>query len=331
MSDPTRIPLPESPVLASGSLESPLAMDPGAVPAFGQAAAPQTADARRLELLEQAVIGLTHVLQQQQQPPPARAFEPGRTSLRMHLPSYHGTEKENVVSWLDQVENVFRGERIADDARRIAYAVSAMKDAAFEWYRAEVRMHEFDTWVDFVDDLKRAFLPPNHQHLFRRQLKQCKQQGSVQDYVFRFRSILGQIEEMNELDQVDHFVNGLKPQTAAEVQYRCPNTLEEAISVAIMYDAARFHVGNGRLRGGPVANNNLGRPSFGFGTGARRSSHPPLSPMSLDFIKSSTPTDRQTAIKNRLCFRCNQPGHVSRNCPKRFGPGPIDSGNGRQQ
>ena len=330
MSDPTHVPLPVSPVMVAGHApESPAAMgsDQHQQVMYDQAAYKMQLDARRLELLEEAVIRLTQAaaannnLNPNNNPRPDRAQYP-RTSLRMSLPAYHGTENENVVSWLAQVENVFRGEGIVEEERRVSYAVSALHDAAFEWYRSHTRLREFISWRHFVDELKLAFLPPNHQHIFRRQLKACRQTGSVQDYVYRFRSILGQIESMDELDQVAHFVDGLKSQTALEIQYRCPDSLEEAISIAIMFDSARFSSTH-RPRGYQPENQNR----HGFSRNHRGSRHL-SSPMKLDAI--STQNCRQTAIKNRLCFRCNQPGHISRDCPNRRQVVPVGSGNDRE-
>ena len=62
----------------------------------------------------------------------------------------------------------------------------------------------------------------------------------MQKYVYKFRNLVGQIEGMGELDQVMHFIDGLKQATRIEVNYKSPTTLEEAITVAIAYDTARF-------------------------------------------------------------------------------------------
>ena len=43
---------------------------------------------------------------------------------------------------------------------------------------------------------------------------------------------------MGPLDQVMHFVDGLKYTTKAEVNYQGPETLEEAIDIAIAFDTA---------------------------------------------------------------------------------------------
>jgi len=51
---------------------------------------------------------------------------------------------------------------------------------------------------------------------------------------------MGQIANMDEMDKVMHFVNGLKMATQVEVNYNMPQTLKMAIEIAIRYDTARF-------------------------------------------------------------------------------------------
>ncbi|CAG8811577.1 31604_t:CDS:2 [Racocetra persica] len=44
-------------------------------------------------------------------------------------------------------------------------------------------------------------------------LKKLRQTESVQDYRIQFRNIIGQIEDMNEIDKVTYFIEGLKHET----------------------------------------------------------------------------------------------------------------------
>src|SRR5688572_14502481 len=64
--------------------------------------------------------------------------------------------------------------------------------------------------------------------------------GQVQEYVYKFRNLMEQISNMDEMDKVMHFVNGLKLATQVKVNYNMPWTLEMAIEIAIRYDTARF-------------------------------------------------------------------------------------------
>jgi len=59
----------------------------------------------------------------------------------------------------------------------------------------------------------------------------------------RFRNIIEQIENINELDKVSYFVDGLKGATQKEVAYQAPVTFEEAWKLAIRFDVAMFGLG----------------------------------------------------------------------------------------
>ena len=67
---------------------------------------------------------------------------------------------------------------------------------------------------------------------------------SVQEYASQFRNLVGQTENMGEQDKIAYFIDGLKPSTKMEVNYRAPQTFEDAWKAAIQYDTAMY--GHGR-------------------------------------------------------------------------------------
>ena len=121
---------------------------------------------------------------------------------------------------------------------------ACLKEAALHWYQNQFgepgSIHPFRDFDIFAQRIKAAFEPPHYQQILRRQLRALTQKDSVQRYVYEFRNIVGQIEDMGNLDQVMHFIDGLKQATKVEVNYKAPDNLEEAITAAIAYDTARF-------------------------------------------------------------------------------------------
>src|ERR1041384_845931 len=63
---------------------------------------------------------------------------------------------------------------------------------------------------------------------------------SVTEYTTRFLNTVGQITNMNELDQIENYIEGLKPVTKKELRIKNPQTMAEAIEAASNYDSAVF-------------------------------------------------------------------------------------------
>ena len=59
----------------------------------------------------------------------------------------------------------------------------------------------------------------------------------------RFRNIIEQIENINELDKVSYFVDGLKGTIQRKIVYQVPVTFEEAWKLVIKFDIAMFGLG----------------------------------------------------------------------------------------
>ncbi|CAG8661943.1 13719_t:CDS:2, partial [Racocetra fulgida] len=72
------------------------------------------------------------------------------------------------------------------------------------------------------------------------QLRNIKQTTTVQEYVARYQNLLGQVDGMHEADKILYFTEGLKPSTKAEVSYRAPEKLDDAIKLATTYNVAIY-------------------------------------------------------------------------------------------
>ena len=113
----------------------------------------------------------------------------------------------------------------------IHYAATGFEDAALHWFVHKVKsatVPAFADWKDFAKSLKEAFQPPHYQQHLRQQLKQICQTTTIQEYGMHYRNIMGQIDNMNELDKVLYFVDGLRSATKMKVSYQAPETFEDA-------------------------------------------------------------------------------------------------------
>src|SRR3954462_2487367 len=61
---------------------------------------------------------------------------------------------------------------------------------------------------------------------------------------------------MGDLDQVTHFMDGLKPAPRMKVSYQAPANLEDTWKLAIQYDTAMFGVGKFIIKKTSSVNNN---------------------------------------------------------------------------
>jgi transposase InsO family protein len=229
---------------------------------------------------------------------------------RLHTSTYSGLPNENPKTWLKQMEEGFIAERVLDGNRRVAYAASSLRGPALEWWST---VETFSSWNEFKQLLIAEFTPDNLQQLLRRKLQNLKQGRSILTYVTQFRDLIGQIENMTELDKVHFFVEGLRHKTKQELHYRSPTTVSDAVHIATKFETAQFgtegtgsksshYFDQSRPREG-----NSSRPLRNHG-GGRQSTFGPI-PMELDALVRD-----RSAIK---CFSCGNPGHIARNCQKK--------------
>ena len=148
-------------------------------------------------------------------------------------------------------------------------------------------------------------------------MKKLRQTGTVQNYGLQFRNLVGQIENMGDLDQVAYFIEGLKPATKMEVSYKAPADLEEAWEIAIKYDTVMFG-----LEKPYAGNSSRQQPPPGKGNGS--GNYKPTSsatPMELDQAETWKPKYNNRYNNNNKgkwvkreenCNSCGKPGHWAR-------------------
>lgn len=281
-------------------------------------------------LLQQMAQLMAHFLQQQQvlstqyemmrrestahvTPIPVEPVQVAAAGPRLPLPLFHGRDGESVTTWLFQANAAFESVK-ASDAYRLNAVISMLGGAALQWYHnwtlmvEQGRRQRLVSWKDFESEIRKEFQAPHQQQLLRERLSRTKQIGTVQQYAHQFRSILNQIEEMNEMDMISYFTRGLQTRTRGEVKYRAPTTLKDAIDIAITYDTAWF----GRENGSNAVNE---KPKQ-FWTS--REAGP--TPMELGTIRGQQP-NKEVCRKQGLCFYCREQGHRIADCPKKKASG----------
>ena len=121
-------------------------------------------------------------------PPSSPTPAPG--TLNVQPPSFYGSARKNISTWLVQVETAFSARRLSD-ADRLLFVPSLLGDSALMWYQnlafaiQDGQHMPLTSWFQFVAEIKAAFQPPYQQHLLRNALRAAKQKSSVQDNVYR--------------------------------------------------------------------------------------------------------------------------------------------------
>lgn len=219
---------------------------------------------------------------------------------------YNGTNDENVVTWLVALEEVMANRLIVDD-ERISLAVSLLGGTALQWFvNMKMKDQRPTSWIEFKHQLTSQFQPVDFQENLRQQLLQLRQKQSLQDYVYKFRSIVGQIHAMDELSQVMLFVNGLAANSSLYVRSKHPQTVEAAIREATTYDNVTTISKNTHVKYDPFL---------------ETSSNVELNALHARQQRSTLPhhatAAKEDCFKLGLCFYCKEPGHRALQCPKR--------------
>lgn len=222
---------------------------------------------------------------------------------------YNGTNDENVVTWLTSLEEVIGNSLIHDD-ERISVAVSLLGGTALQWFvNLKLKNLRPSSWSEFKHQIISQFQPVDFQENLRQQLLQLRQKHSLQDYIYQFRSVVGQINSMDELTQVMLFINGLSSNTGLYVRSKHPQTVEAAIREATTYDNVMTISKNNHVKYDPFLETSSNVELNAINTRQQQRQR-----YTTPFHSTTTKDD---CFKFGLCFYCKEPGHRALKCPKR--------------
>ena len=118
-------------------------------------------------------------------PAPAHAPTP---KISIKIPTFKDAPKENIMTWMLQVQNLFKAQGIEDEQTKICYAATGFEEAALHWYLNKVAAanaagddHAFEDWEEFATSFRQAFQPSNYQQHLRQQLRNLRQYTSIQE------------------------------------------------------------------------------------------------------------------------------------------------------
>ena len=243
-------------------------------------------------------------------PPPVAPVKPPAPA------KFHGSSKgPRVLEWTHQAETYLRAAGLESFETGVWHISIYFEDEVAMWWRLHCqkikdgKADPVQDWATLKGLLIRHFTEVNRETAVRDEYTSLEQKGPVRDYISKFRSLVVELTEETEAQQLYQFIKGLKPDVALHTSGAHPTTLERAMEIAASVDSAQRR--------------NRGR-------GTRSYSAPPSDTRTEDHGNQPTPMDvgamalteaeKNRCIRDGLCFICKKPDHAARKCPRRTCP-----------
>ena len=210
--------------------------------------------------------------------------------------------KGSVVSWTTHMSNYLQN---VEESQALTIAVSYLAEGAHEWWIVFKETEEGRTiqgWNALKDALVGRFDTLNKEKVARDKLAKWKQLKDVASFNDDFQKIVLDIPNISTEEQIDRYTRGLKAYIWKDLCTKEYTRLSDA-----MKDAERTEAAHSRV-------NNSNEIYIKKTTG----NNPKPVPMDIGNIelKKLTEEERQRCMREGLCLRCRQKGHLAKACPK---------------
>ena len=180
------------------------------------------------------------------------------------------------------------------------------------------------SWAEFEKIFRKEFLPVNELQRLWWEWDKCSMEGiSLNQYISNYREIVLKLKGIDEFQILQGFMRGLQPDYEAYVEPKQPKNLAEALKFAQTYDdisrRSRGVFGKGKenkfLAKRKFFKEKGGSSESFKGQGGRWKKKPHLEKFKNQ-NKKNKKDKYEKALKDNLCFRCFEPGHITVDCPK---------------
>eukprot|EP00170_Pyropia_yezoensis_P000123 contig_1036_g124 len=230
----------------------------------------------------------------------AKAARENAKPARPNKPGLFSGKPGTIEAWCSHMDSYVR---LSEPAEACRVACTYLDGEAFNWWHTYSQTTDVSSWDAFRAALIRRFSPLNKTQAARDKLHAWRQIKDVGTFNKTFLSVVVDIPDITEAEKIDRYTRGLKRDIWQALCLKNYTELEPLMTDALRVEAAKA--------GASRFTNNLsstsGKPSA---TG--------VVPMDISSIKVEklTPEERQRCMREGLCLRCREKGHLAKDCPK---------------
>ena len=230
--------------------------------------------------------------------------------------------------WFMQIENVLKAVEITFDTTRIRLAAFQLEGEARVWWRwvRTSRDLEVMTWAEFQELFMGKYFPETARHVKAQEFLELKQGATtVMDYVTRFTKLARFADDYvaTDLAKVRRFENGLKLSIRARIVGGLQDmdsmvgttlTIEREIEDA---RSTRDASVSGKRKDSQSSSSSGKRQRASSLRGSQSHNHLGQGQMRVAVQAGQMRVASQAG--QMVCYHCQQPGHMRRDCPQRQG------------
>lgn len=220
----------------------------------------------------------------------------GSTAARPNRPSPFSGKPGTVQAWCSHMDSYVH---LNDPEEACRIASTYLDGDAFNWWHTYRRSNVVSDWNAFRTAIVRRFSPLNTTQAARDKLHSWRQVKDVGTLNKTFISIVMDIPDITEEEKIDRYSRGLKRDIWQALCIKTYSELETVMTDALRVESAKV----GASRSLENVSSNHAKPYVSAGV-----------PMDISSIKVEklTPEERQRCMREGLCLRCREKGHLAK-------------------